>query len=75
MEQETPPALAELQRRRRPVRDVNRQHAQRIGRLDRLALAVTRRVGTMGFFLIVFSWTVLWLGWNTLAPARLQFAH
>jgi uncharacterized membrane protein len=68
-----PPALAELQRQRRPVRDVNRQHAQQLGRLDRLALAVTRRVGTMGFFLLVFTWTLLWLGWNLLAPARLQF--
>lgn len=41
--------------------------------LDRLALWITNNVGTMGFFLVVFFWTVLWLGWNVLAPTRLQF--
>jgi len=30
-------------------------------------------VGTMGFFLLIFSWTVLWLGWNVIAPKSLQF--
>ncbi len=42
-------------------------------RIDRFALWITDRVGTIGFFLIIFVWTVLWLGWNLLAPARLQF--
>jgi uncharacterized membrane protein len=41
--------------------------------LDRLACLITNRVGTMGFFLIVLIWTVLWLGWNLLAPRDLQF--
>ena len=27
----------------------------------------------MGFFLLIFSWTVLWLGWNVIAPKSLQF--
>ncbi len=27
----------------------------------------------MGFFLVIFAWTVFWLGWNFLAPAALQF--
>jgi len=27
----------------------------------------------MGFFTIIFSWTALWLSWNTLAPAELRF--
>jgi uncharacterized membrane protein len=27
----------------------------------------------MGFFLIILGWTVLWLGWNLLAPASLEF--
>ena len=34
---------------------------------------ITDRVGTIGFFLIIFFWTVLWLGWNLLAPKNLQF--
>src|SRR5665213_2224016 len=27
----------------------------------------------MGFFIVIFVWTVLWLGWNLLAPKELQF--
>ena len=27
----------------------------------------------MGFFIIIFIWTVLWLSWNTLAPAEMRF--
>jgi uncharacterized membrane protein len=43
------------------------------GRLERLAVWITDRVGTMGFFLLIFLWTAIWLGWNFLAPTRLQF--
>ena len=35
--------------------------------LDRAAIAVTDKVGTMGFFLIIVSWTLLWIGYNVLA--------
>ena len=35
--------------------------------LDRLAVKVTDRVGTMSFFLVIFCWTLLWVGYNVLA--------
>ena len=41
--------------------------------LDRLALWITLRVGSMGFFVIIFIWTVLWLSWNILAPRAVRF--
>jgi uncharacterized membrane protein len=41
--------------------------------LDRIAIWTTDRVGTMGFFIIIAIWTIVWLGWNTLAPAGLRF--
>lgn len=41
--------------------------------LDRFALFITNTVGTIGFFLIVFTWTVSWLAWNSLGPHRLRF--
>jgi uncharacterized membrane protein len=68
-----PPSLSELKRARRPLADVNVHHRSRISPLDRLALLITEHVGTMGFFLIVLTWTACWLGWNLLAPRRLQF--
>jgi uncharacterized membrane protein len=41
--------------------------------LDRFALFITNAVGTIWFFLIVFTWTVTWLAWNSLGPHRLRF--
>jgi uncharacterized membrane protein len=41
--------------------------------LNRLALWITVRVGTMQFFLMIFVWTVGWLLWNTLAPKGIRF--
>ena len=41
--------------------------------LDRLALWITLRVGSMGFFVIIFVWTLSWLSWNILAPRPVRF--
>ena len=41
--------------------------------LNRLALWITVRVGSMVFFLIIFTWTVVWLFWNMFAPKALRF--
>jgi uncharacterized membrane protein len=40
---------------------------ENLSRLDKLAVVVTDRIGTMGFFLIIFGWTVLWCGYNIIA--------
>lgn len=69
----TPPSLAELRKSAPPIRNANTVHQERLSGLDRLALAITNRVGTMGFFFIIFVWTVLWLSWNIFAPKALQF--
>jgi len=41
--------------------------------LNRLALWITTRVGSMGFFVVIFVWTVSWLSWNMFAPKGLRF--
>ncbi len=71
--QHTPPSIAELKLLRRPVRNVNQEHIEHLTRLEHLALWITQHVGTMGFFIIIFCWTVFWLTFNTLAPASLRF--
>ncbi len=68
-----PKSLDELKKLRKPVRNVNREFRPHLSRLERLALWITDRVGTMGFFLIIFSWTVVWLSWNMFAPQHLRF--
>ena len=67
------PSVKELRAGRAPVRDVNAQADSRFTRLERLALWITEHVGTMGFFLVIFVWTALWLTWNTLGPASARF--
>ena len=68
-----PLTLHEFKEKRKKIRDVNKELHSRMSKVDRFALAITDRVGTIGFFLLIFVWTVLWLGWNLLAPPRLQF--
>ena len=68
----TPVPLAEIRKLKKP-RNANIVHKESLSRLDRLALFITNHVGTMGFFFCIFAWTVLWLGWNILAPQALQF--
>jgi uncharacterized membrane protein len=68
-----PLSLDDVIKRRRPLRDINEEIAENIGPLERMAVWITERVGTMGFFLVIFVWTALWLGWNLLAPPELRF--
>jgi uncharacterized membrane protein len=67
------PDVSEVRGRRAPVRDVNVEHRQQFTQLERLAIWITDHVGTMGFFIVIFAWTVLWLGWNTLGPSTARF--
>ncbi len=68
-----PSSLSELKKQSKPVINVNREHAKSLTNMERLAFWITEHVGTMGFFFIIFVWTVLWLCWNTLAPHSLRF--
>jgi len=68
-----PPSIEEVLRRRRPYHDISKTVTQHLTMLDRAAVWITEHVGTMGFFLAILVWTVLWLGWNLLAPKDMQF--
>ncbi|MBI5421328.1 MAG: DUF1003 domain-containing protein [Parcubacteria group bacterium] len=71
--QHTPLSLEALRREHRRVKEIQVSHKPHFRGLDRLALFVTKRVGTMGFFFIIFIWTVGWLSWNVFAPIELRF--
>ena len=57
----------------KPIRNVNKEFHESHSTLDRIAIAVTDKVGTFGFFLIILAWTVIWLGWNTVGPQSLRW--
>jgi uncharacterized membrane protein len=65
--------LKEFRKRRRPLRNIHSEVHENLSRLDKLAIWITQHVGSMGFFLIIAGWTAIWLCWNMLAPASLQF--
>lgn len=45
----------------------NAANREAMGPLERSAVVITEKVGSMGFFLIILLWTVLWCGYNILA--------
>jgi uncharacterized membrane protein len=62
-----PMTLDEWKAKRKAPVDINQEHEDSIKGLERLAVFVTERVGTMGFFLVILVWTILWCGYNILA--------
>jgi uncharacterized membrane protein len=66
-------AHEEMKKYRKPIHNVNIRHRESLTALERFAVQVTDHVGSMGFFIIIFVWTLLWLGWNTLAPKDMRF--
>ena len=68
-----PKTIEELKKLRKPVRNVNIEQKEKLSKLDRASLYVSDNVGSPGFFLCILCWTILWLGWNMLAPTSVQF--
>jgi len=66
-------SLDELKQLRKPLLNPNVAHKKSFTKMERLAVWITEGVGTMGFFFIILIWTLVWLGWNVLAPKALQF--
>ncbi len=50
-----------------PVQNANEVYLASLSPLDRLAVSITDKVGSMGFFLAILGWTVLWTSYNILA--------
>lgn len=65
--------VKQLQKDFSPVKNTNIVHKSRLSTLDKLALFVTEKIGTLGFFFVIFVWTFAWLGWNMFAPVDLRF--
>ena len=55
------------------MKNVNDQHQESMSGSERFAIWITGKIGTMGFFYIIFIWTLSWLLWNAFAPQTLRF--
>ncbi|HEY1041778.1 MAG TPA: DUF1003 domain-containing protein [Candidatus Paceibacterota bacterium] len=67
------PDTNEVISRRKPVRDTLKEYSQKLSPSEKFALSVTNKIGTIGFFNIILTFTILWFGWNTFAPAEFRF--
>ncbi|MDO8619297.1 MAG: DUF1003 domain-containing protein [Candidatus Daviesbacteria bacterium] len=65
--------LSDIEEKFGNIKNINTVHRSRLSRLEKLAIFVTDRIGTMGFFFIIFGWTFTWLSWNIFAPVNLRF--
>ena len=59
-------------------KNINTSKHKMVGRdnlstLDRFAIWITNRAGSMGLFIIIFVWTFSWLVWNVFAPIEHRF--
>lgn len=73
MKHENIKTIEEIRKGITPIRNINIERKQKLSRLNKLAMWITNRVGSMGFFVLIFIWTASWLSWNTLAPQDLRF--
>ena len=72
MEIKKPLSVEECKNKRREILASSRSKIKQ-SKLDKVAVWITDHVGSMGFFLVIFAWTAVWLGWNMFAPKDARF--
>jgi uncharacterized membrane protein len=50
-----------------PIKNANTEHEKGLSSMDKVALWITDRVGSMSFFILILVWTILWCGYNIVA--------
>lgn len=65
--------IKELRAGSAPIENINLLHRSRLKPLERLALFVTEKIGSMGFFFFILVFNIGWITWNTWAPKELVF--
>lgn len=73
MKNANPVSLQHIKDTHMSSRNANIRHKERLSKLDKVALWITTKVGSMGFFMVVFTWSASWIVWNTMAPLHLRF--
>ena len=73
MPQNLPLKLEELRSRRETYMKKFKGEIKKVSKLDKLAIWITNKVGSMGFFVIIFLWTTIWLSYNIFAPKNIRF--
>lgn len=67
------PTLEEIKNTRPILRNPKQENKLQLTPLEKFAVYITHKVGSMGFFILLILWSVGWLMWNLLAPVELRF--
>jgi uncharacterized membrane protein len=73
METKAPLSLEEFKKKRLALVKPAIKDKVKPSTLDNIACWITDHVGSMGFFLLIFTWTACWLSWNMFAPKAARF--
>ena len=73
MEPKKPLSIQECINKRKEILRLSSKSKIKKSTLDKIAVWITDHVGSMGFFIIIFCWTVIWLSWNMFAPKEARF--
>ena len=73
MKLKRPHFFNELKKHRITLHNVHKKAREKSHRMERFALWITKHVGTVEFFLLVFLWTAGWLLWNSFGPEAMRF--
>ncbi len=68
-----PPTLEQVRASRPMLRNPVKELKLSLSFLERFAIFMTRRIGSMGFFVFLLTWTIVWLGWNIFGPIENRF--
>jgi uncharacterized membrane protein len=68
-----PPSLEELRKAVPVPHNTRREFKYSLTLSQQFAVFMTKRIGSMGFFMFLFFWTIIWLGWNIYAPLEQRF--
>ena len=55
------------------IKNANNIYRELLKDSEKFAIWITNKVGTIGFFAVIFLWTIIWLSWNMLAPNAFRF--
>jgi len=70
---ERPISLEELKKKRVPLTNYYKNSQDKLSLSEKIAVSISDKIGTFGFFIVLLLWTILWLLWNTFAPAGMRF--
>jgi uncharacterized membrane protein len=73
MDPKKPLSIQECINKRKEILRLSSKDKIKKSTLDKIAVWITNHVGSMGFFIIIFCWTVVWLSWNMFAPKTARF--